>query len=62
MQWLEAGHKPNGVLERVGDGHGEPPEGLLRVVRQDNDVGDAVSVQDGIPQVLQPLVQQRRQN
>jgi hypothetical protein len=62
MQWLEAGDEPNGVLERVGHGHGKPFEGLLRVVRQDNDVGDAVCVQDGIPQVLQPLVQQRRQN
>jgi hypothetical protein len=62
MQWLETGDEPNGVLERVGHRHRQPLEGLLRVVGQDDNVGDAVSVQDRVPQVLQPLVQQRRQN
>ncbi len=62
MEWLEAGYEPNGVLQGIGHGHGQSLEGLLRVVRQDNDVGDAVGVQDRVPQVLQPLVQQRRQN
>ena len=62
LEGLQAGHKPDGVLQRVAHGQGQPLEDLLRVVRQDDDVGDAISVQDRTPQVLQPVVQQRGQH
>ncbi len=59
---LEPGHKPDGVFQRVAHGQRQPLEGRLRVVGHDDDVGDAVRVQDRASQVLQPLEQQGRQH